>query len=269
MRPSNEYRIQPKIHRLDMEHGYITLLLGWWDEGEVFAGFDARKHEQPAWSASIQVKIESLRSAYINGFATSDKGNEEIAIAFRSDFFMDYVQNLNSLHDFGRFTTDRATMDRVIGDPGVNDESIPIANNERRNVVISVRKRLRDINFQDRVLTAYSNRCAICGIQLKLVQAAHIVPVSDNRGTDETSNGLALCALHHLAYDQSLLTINPEYAVILNPERTAYLESLDLAAGLDKFVGNLRQVILLPPEIVQRPRVDYIRLANQIRGWKI
>jgi len=269
MRPHNEYRIQVKVDKIEREIGYVTLLLGWWEEGNVFAGFDIRKHEIPAWSASIQIKEEALRAAYINGFATSDKGNEEIAIAFRKDFFVEYVRNLESLHDFGRFSEDRQVLDNVVSHPEINDEQITIDDNERRDVVVSVRRRLRDVSFQDRVLTAYNFRCSVCGIQLKLVQAAHIVPVSHEQSTDETRNGLALCALHHLAYDRSLITVTENYSVILNDDKVEELRRKRLVEGLDNFRNNLRQYIILPPEVTQRPHVEYIKLANRIRGWNI
>jgi putative restriction endonuclease len=267
MRPQDEYRIQPKVDKLETEIGWITLLLGWWEEGGVFAGFDTGKHEAPAWSASIQIKEEALRAAYFNGFSTSDKGNEEIAIAFRKDFFVEYVKNLNSLHDFGRFSEDRQVLDHVVSNLAVNDDQITITNNERKQVVVSVRKKLRDVSFQDRVLTAYNFRCAVCGLQLKLVQAAHIVPASHENGTDETKNGLALCALHHLAYDRSLITVTDNYSVILNSRRIEDLGQKHLLEGLDTFRNNLREMIILPPEYSQRPHAEYIRLANKIRGW--
>jgi len=269
MRPHDEYRIQVKINKLETEIGWTTLFLGWWDEGDVFAGFDVRKHEAPAWSASIQIKEESLRSAYLNGFATSDKDNEEIAIAFRKDFFVEYIKNLNSLHDFGQFSEDRQVLDNVVNHPEINDEQITITNNERKQVVVSVRKKLRDVSFQDRVLTAYNFRCAICGLQLKLVQSAHIVPASHENSTDETKNGLALCALHHLAYDRSLITIADDYSVVLSDHRIEDLRQKHLIEGLETFRNNLRGIIILPPEYDQKPHIEYIRLANKIRGWNI
>ncbi len=267
MRPHNEYRIQAKVEKLEPETGWTTLLLGWWEEGNVFAGFDLRKHEAPAWSASIQIKEEALRRAYLNGFATSDKGNEEIAIAFRKDFFVEYARNLVSLHDFGRFDEDCQILNDVAVHPDINDEQITITNNERKQVVVAVRKKLRDTSFQDRVLTAYNFRCAICGIQLKLVQAAHIIPASHENSTDETKNGIALCALHHLAYDRALITVDDNYSVIMNAQRVEHLRRDHLVEGLDNFRSNLRNIILLPPELAQRPHTEYIKLANKIRGW--
>jgi putative restriction endonuclease len=43
----------------------------------------------------------------------------------------------------------------------------------------------------------------------ELVQAAHIVPDSEAEGVAAVVNGLALCAIHHLAFDCNLLGIDP------------------------------------------------------------
>jgi putative restriction endonuclease len=242
-------------------------LIGWWEEAGVFAGFDFRKHlGLPGWSASIQIKEDALRSAYINGFAASDKGNEEIAIAFRPDFFVEYLRNLTSLHDFGQSLQDLQVLEDVVRDLEVNDEDISITDYERKSTAVIVKRKLRDIGFRKRVLTAYSYQCAICGIQLKLVDAAHIVPVQEN-GSDETSNGIALCALHHRAYDKGLVAVWDDYSIRLNNQQITKLRKANLDSGSDKFEENLRPIIHLPPSVSDRPHVENLKLANKIRGW--
>ncbi len=267
-RPGNEYRIQVKVREaFSEEPGWTTLILGWWNEVSVFAGFDLRKHYGlPGWSSSIQIKEEALQHAYVNGFAASDKGNQEIAIAFRSDFFIHYLEHLYQLHDFGQSLADLETLNSVAADPEINEQDIPVTNPERKTVVITLKKKLRDVSFRKRVLTAYSARCAICGVQLNLVEVAHIVPVQEN-GTEETSNGLALCPLHHRAYDNSLVTVWEDYCIKLNESKLLQLKQENLDGGLEDFKQNLRPMIHLPPAISDRPHIEYIRLANQIRAW--
>ena len=267
-RPGNEYRIQVKVREaFEEEIGWTTLLLGWWEEVGVFAGFDFRKHYGlPGWSSSIQIKEEALQHAYINGFAATDKGNQEIAIAFRPDFFIHYLQNLQQFHDFGESPVDLETLNSVSADPEINEQDITITNTERRTTVVTLRKKLRDVSFRKRVLTAYSSRCAICGMQLSLVEAAHIVPVHEN-GTEETANGLALCALHHKAYDNSIITVWEDYSIKLSDARVLQLKQNGLDGGLEDFKNNLRPIIHLPPAISDRPHIEYIRSANQIRAW--
>ena len=66
--------------------------------------------------------------------------------------------------------------------------------------------RSRDPLFRPRVLNAYGYRCAVCGLDANLdgatigLEAAH-VRWHSHGGPDEVSNGLALCPLHHKAFD--------------------------------------------------------------------
>jgi putative restriction endonuclease len=269
-RPKDEYRIQiTGVDRFNLLQDGKTLILGYWKEADVFAGFDVRKHLAKLGSSpSIQIREDALRRAYINGFEPCDKGNKEVAIAFRPDFFVDYVQSLEPLHDFGQSTKDLSILSEVAQNPEINVANIQIQNIARKTTVVSVSKRLRDVSFRKRVLTAYGFHCAVCGVQLKLVEAAHIIPVNHDNGTDETRNGIALCALHHKAYDQALITITDDYSVQINRSRVSDLQSQKLSDGLAKFSQDLRPLIILPPAVSDRPHVEYIRIANNIRGWK-
>ena len=133
----------------------------------------------------------------------------------------------------------------------------------------SFKKIRRDSGFRNRILTAYKQKCAMCGIQLRLIEAAHIVPVSYDTSTDETQNGMSLCSLHHKAYDNGLITIKPDYTIIENDKIISDFKQHDLIGGLETFRENLRNIIHLPPDERDRPDKDYIRLGNKIRGWEV
>ncbi len=269
-RPKNEYRIQiTGVDHFEPLQGGKTLILGWWKEAEVFAGFDVRKHLGKFGSSpSMQIREDALRKAYINGFEPCDKGNNEVAIAFRPDFFVDYLQSLEPLHDFGQSAKDLSVLSDVAQNPEVNEADIQIRNIARKTTIVSVSKKLRDVSFRRRILTAYGFHCAVCGIQLRLVDAAHIIPVNQDNSTDETRNGLALCALHHKAYDQALVTVVEDYSIQINRNQATELQQQKLSDGLAKFSQELRPIIILPPAISDRPHAEYIRIANSIRGWK-
>jgi putative restriction endonuclease len=86
-------------------------------------------------------------------------------------------------------------------------------------------KRARDPGFRDRVLTAYGNRCALCGVKLHLgltpfalgVEAAHIRWFNFD-GPDSVSNGVALCAFHHKALDLGAFTVKKDLTVLVSAE---------------------------------------------------
>jgi putative restriction endonuclease len=64
------------------------------------------------------------------------------------------------------------------------------------------------------VLAAYREHCAICRLRHKeLLEAAHIVADRDPEGEPHVSNGLALCKLHHAAFDRHIIGVRPDYVV--------------------------------------------------------
>jgi putative restriction endonuclease len=78
---------------------------------------------------------------------------------------------------------------------------------------------VRDQGFRRAVVTAYSHRCALCGIRVRTldghtaVTAAHIVPWSETHD-DRPANGMALCRMCHWTFDEGLLGVSQEYEVI-------------------------------------------------------
>lgn len=73
--------------------------------------------------------------------------------------------------------------------------------------------------FRQAVIEAYDCSCAFCGFKLISpdslrweVEAAHIVP-NNVQGKDDVWNGLALCGIHHWAFDVGWLTLNHKFVV--------------------------------------------------------
>jgi putative restriction endonuclease len=211
-----------------------------------------------------------LRKALLNGFSPCDKDNGEIAVAFSPDFFVNYVQNLEELHAFGASKKDFKVLEEVSDRPlELNTALIEKASKKRQTALYQLSKKLRDTSFNARVLNAYGNKCAFSGIQLKLVDAAHILPVSDAKSTDDTANGIALSALHHRAYDRGLITFDEKYKIIPNAAKFDKLKEIGFDGGMEQFVKGLRPIILVPPAVSDRPNVNFIKDANKLRGWKI
>jgi putative restriction endonuclease len=84
----------------------------------------------------------------------------------------------------------------------------------RRTYAIAIAKtRVHQPLFRARVLHAYENRCAICRFaHQELLDASHIRADSAG-GHPVVSNGLALCKIHHGAYDANFLSVDPDYRV--------------------------------------------------------
>ena len=87
-------------------------------------------------------------------------------------------------------------------------------------VEATVKLRRNQTFFRNAVLSAYDQRCCITGISIKeLLIASHIKPwaVSDS-ATERTNpqNGICLNALHDRAFDYGLITVTPEYRIVVS-----------------------------------------------------
>jgi putative restriction endonuclease len=127
-----------------------------------------------------------------------------------------------------------------------------------------VRQRLFQAEFRRRVVTAYRERCALCRLRHReLLDAAHITPDSSESGEPLISNGMALCKLHHAAFDQFFFTVTPDYRVVVRPSILRESDGPMLVVGLQQIHGA---VIELPQAVDQRPDRD--RLAARLETFR-
>jgi putative restriction endonuclease len=129
----------------------------------------------------------------------------------------------------------------------------------RRYALREVRVRLHQQRFRLDVLRAYRHRCAICALrERQLVQAAHIVSDTTVEGIAAVVNGLALCAIHHLAYDRNLLGIDPGGVVHIAQRLRDEHDGPMLTQGLQSFH---RAPILKPRKPVEHPDPDRLAIC--------
>ncbi len=134
-----------------------------------------------------------------------------------------------------------------------------LAEPQRQYAVRLAKQRLHQPAFRTRVLLAYNTRCAVCSLRHgSLLDAAHIVPDGneDPPGLPTTPNGLALCKIHHAAYDQNMLGVSPDYRVAINRDLLEEIDGPMLKHGLQEMHGR---VLTLPERRGDRP--DRERLA--------
>ena len=86
---------------------------------------------------------------------------------------------------------------------------------ERRYNVVMAKQRLHQPLFRTRVLHAYERRRAVCRLPFgELLDAAHIKTDAEG-GEARVSNGLALCRIHHGAFDTNILGVDADYKVVI------------------------------------------------------
>jgi putative restriction endonuclease len=85
---------------------------------------------------------------------------------------------------------------------------------KREYLTAEVKVRLHQRNFREKVLAAYHSQCALCRLRhIELLDAAHIIPDNEPDSTATVDNGIALCKLHHAAFDSFFIGISPDYIV--------------------------------------------------------
>jgi putative restriction endonuclease len=137
-------------------------------------------------------------------------------------------------------------------------ESSVLENAEARRAYITstVKIRLHQRGFREKVLNAYRTQCSLCRLRHEeLLDAAHIIPDNEPDSTPTVDNGIALCKLHHAAFDSFMIGITPDYQIkirydILNEEDGPMLQH-----GLK---GLESKRIILPSSKRLWPKQDFL-----------
>lgn len=117
-------------------------------------------------------------------------------------------------------------------------------------------QRLHQQSFRERVLRAYQDQCAICRLRhTELLEAAHILPDGHPRGEPVVANGLALCKLHHAAFDRHILGIRPDLVVEIRADILAEVDGPMLRYGLQEMQGSRLHA---PRTLDLRPRAEFL-----------
>jgi putative restriction endonuclease len=118
--------------------------------------------------------------------------------------------------------------------------------------------RLHQHRFRAAVLQAYRTRCAVCRLrEATLLQAAHIIDDRNPWGNATVINGIALCAIHHLAYDRNLMGIDPDGVVHIAERLLKEIDGPMLQNGLQGFHGA---PIVQPRRVEDRPDPQRLEL---------
>lgn len=134
--------------------------------------------------------------------------------------------------------------------------TLDLAGNEKTPRANQPRQRRR--GFAEEVLRAYAYQCAMCGYDGALgrhpvgIEAAH-VRWHSQRGPDEITNALALCALHHTLFDLGVLGITEERQIRVS---SLYVARNEAGRAVDALAGK--------PLLIPRPRqpvVDVVYIS--------
>lgn len=125
-----------------------------------------------------------------------------------------------------------------------------------------VKTRINQEFFRASVLSSYKNCCCITGFSIPdLLIASHIKPwaKSDDK-TEKTNprNGLCLNALHDRAFDKGLITVLPDYTIIVS-QKLRQIENSETVNWILKFD---KEKIILPEKFY--PEKSFLEYHNDV-----
>lgn len=126
------------------------------------------------------------------------------------------------------------------------------------------RRKVRFKAFSELVKRVYENTCAVCGSQRESpdghpeVDAAHICPPPEG-GSDDIRNGIALCKLHHWAFDSGWLSLTDDHRIL-----TADASS---KGGYSEFSRLEGRAINLPANDEVKPHPAFLERHREIHGF--
>lgn len=246
----DETRIQISRTQIDLQRdrqgaGDSVAFVGFFEDGEVFVGWDpqhvfslrARTAVSIYARQSMQNNVGLYKTA-VHEFNSRRLGRTSRAIALPKAALGFYLENVNRFHSLESEAQIADVLD-LIGSDLDKDGDVRVvidsgAPHVREKFELTRVAYKRDPKFRVRVLEAYENRCCVCGTQLGIIQAAHIVPHALPECTDDVTNGLAMCPNHHRLYDDGLLLPSPGRLLRINEARAQYLTASGRSDGLEE-----------------------------------
>lgn len=127
----------------------------------------------------------------------------------------------------------------------------------------TIQSRVHQRSFRERVLRAYQKHCALCNLRhVELLDAAHIISDKEDHGEPIVINGLALCKIHHAAFDNNFIGINPDYQIKIREDLLFETDGPMLKYGIQS-LNNSR--IILPVNKMDWP--DRERLERRFNSF--
>jgi putative restriction endonuclease len=160
---------------------------------------------------------------------------------------------------------DQAEQEFVI-DPdvarGLVSVDSPVEETLRRYIVRETKQRLHQPVFRAAVLRAYEKRCAVCRLgHSELLDAAHIIADREESGIASVRNGMAMCKIHHAAYDRHILGVRPDLIVEIRRDLLEEVDGPMLQYGLKERHGQ--RLLALPRSQREYPDPALLELSYQ------
>lgn len=151
----------------------------------------------------------SLRKRGIKGASNASKLDWEV--------WQEFYQNPDELpyqSEVLRGKYEKKSIEELLN---LKESELPKEGKDRQ---ATVKVRVNQSFFRQAVLRSYQQSCCITGINIpNLLVAGHIIPwAQDEKKRLNPRNGLLLNSLHDKAYEAGLITVRPDYVLLVSSE---------------------------------------------------
>lgn len=130
----------------------------------------------------------------------------------------------------------------------------------RAYVERQTKQRLHQRVFRTQVLLAYRGRCTVCNLgHRQLLDAAHIIADGRPHGQPVVPNGMAMCKIHHAAFDSCIVGIRPDLTLHVRQDILEEIDGPMLRHGIQEM--HDKKLMVLPAVRAARP--DVARLEER------
>jgi putative restriction endonuclease len=263
-RPAGEHKSQiiiPGTERGSKQHFELdaapTFLLGYSPLYGVFVAWQAALHQDAGYSKNLQVGAEMLEEASREGWAVDEprrtNAGPEVRVAAHPSHLLRLLtvsadadnRKLAGEARAAFLAANSPMFDALdIGAALATGKPVTLDDVERERIAATGTRLRREAGFSKLVLTEFGYQCAVCELQLSIVDGAHIIPVHHPKGSDEVWNGLALCKNHHRLFDKRIMLVDQDAIVRADDETLRVLEELGQLGGLENTIGVYRGKLL-------------------------
>ena len=173
---------------------------------------EKRKHSQSPW-VHPNIPASYLR----DGYCTS-------ALAELVEFIPQYHHAQQVMDLFKQHEGDESTLaDKLNFEPDLPTGYVHAPQSkDGKDRIVEAKVRIGQRAFREMILSNYSNRCCITGLDIRTVnRASHIIGWADPKGKKirmDPRNGLCLSATYDAAFDRHLISLDEDYRVILSKD---------------------------------------------------
>lgn len=278
----DEWRIQlqSSIKRTQLERhsqGVICLYIGFFPDGKVFSAWepDRVRSLNSDGTGSVYIPNSDQQVVSEQGFALRfvnatllKRLSPEISLPINclgmyieNHVAFQKAENAASMASLLKTNEAVVIFDQITTETAKEIEEV----RQREKLVTTRLAFTRDPKFRQAVMQAYGGSCCICGRQLLLVQAAHIIPHSHHDCLNHVSNGLALCIEHHRLYDDALLLPTSNQLLHLNENRVEHLQNIGQDAGIDQLRNLSKTTYKVPEHGASQPNNEFLERGVHIR----